>query len=254
MLKIQYCSDLHLEFPENKKLLEKHPIEPVGEILILAGDVVPFTVMNKFNSFFDELSEKFDQVYWIPGNHEYYYADIQKRTGSFCEEIRKNIFLINNHVVNIQDTKLVFSTLWTSISENNQWQIARRLSDFHVIKNGNKNFTPFDYNRLYNENFTFLQNILSDTKDIESIVVATHHVPTFFNYPEKYRGDLLNEAFAVEFFDFIESSSINYWIFGHHHCNMPPFHIGDTQLLTNQLGYVKYGENSHFSTSRLIAP
>lgn len=254
MLKIQYCSDLHLEFPENKNFLEKHPIESVGDILILAGDIVPFTIMDKFNPFFDELSEKFNQVYWLPGNHEYYYADIQKRTGSFCEEIRKNIFLINNHVVRVQNNKLVFSTLWTSISENNYRQIVQRLSDFHVIKNGNDNFTPYDYNILNDANFTFLQNTLMGIKNSESIIVATHHVPTFFNYPEKYKGDLLNEAFAVELFNFIESSSVNYWIFGHHHCNMPPFRIGKTQLLTNQLGYVKYGENSHFSSSCLIAP
>ncbi len=253
VLKIQYCSDLHLEFSENEFFLKKHPIEPVGDVLILAGDIVPFTIMEKYDLFFDELSEKFEWIYWIPGNHEYYYADIQKRTGSFCEEIRENIFLVNNHVVNIQNTQLVFSTLWTSISENNQWQIAQRLSDFHVIKNGNKNFALDDYNRLYNENFRFLQNTLKGTTDSESIVVATHHVPTFINYPEKYKGDLLNEAFAVELSDFIESNLVNYWIFGHHHSNIPPFRIGNTQLLTNQLGYVKYGENDHFSSSCFIA-
>ena len=230
-----------------------HPIEPVGDILILAGDIVPFEVMNKFDPFFDDLSEKFEQVYWMPGNHEYYYADIQKRTGSFREEIRKNVTLVNNHVVHVQNIKLVLSTLWTSISEHNQWQFSQRLSDFRVIKKGKENFTPYDYNCLHDENFTFLQNNLMDTTDSESIVVATHHVPTFLNYPEKYKGDLLNEAFAVELFDFIESSLVNYWIFGHHHINIPPFRIGNTQLLTNQLGYVKYGENSYFSSSCIIA-
>jgi len=36
-MKIQYCSDLHLEFPTNAIFLKNHPIEPAGEILILAG-------------------------------------------------------------------------------------------------------------------------------------------------------------------------------------------------------------------------
>jgi len=37
-MKIQYCSDLHLEFWDNEFFLKHNPLIPCGEILLLAGD------------------------------------------------------------------------------------------------------------------------------------------------------------------------------------------------------------------------
>jgi hypothetical protein len=84
-------------------------------------------------------------------------------------------------------------------------------------------------------------------------VVATHHVPSLMNYPEKYRGDVINEAFAVELHDLIEDKGPDCWIFGHHHYNVPDFMIGKTNLATNQLGYVRYGEQQLFNLSKTIS-
>ena len=37
-MKVQICSDLHLEFSDNRKWFKENPLIPKGEILIIAGD------------------------------------------------------------------------------------------------------------------------------------------------------------------------------------------------------------------------
>ena len=248
-MKIQYCSDLHLEFPKNKLFLKHNPLKVEGDILILAGDILLFKDINEYKYFFDFLSESFKYTYWVPGNHEYYYSDISERSNSFSEQIRENVFLVNNVSVIHDDTKFIFSTLWSKISLQNEWQIQKGLTDFRVIKKDSSIFTPYEYNVLHQNSIDFIEKELSQNKHDKTVVV-THHVPTFMNYPEQYKGSVLNEAFATELFDLIENSSITYWIYGHSHENISDFTIGKTKLVTNQLGYVSYGENRNFDTGR----
>lgn len=250
-MKIQYCSDLHLEFPENKKYILENPIRPKAEILILAGDIVPFAVIDKHQDFFDYVSENFRYTFWIPGNHEYYYSDINNRTGSFEEKIRDNVLLLNNTVKEIDGVRFIFSTLWSDISPERQFLIQQSLSDFKVIKNNSRLFNTDDYKLLYQENLQFLKDTLKESKDTRSVLV-THHVPTFQKYPEKYRDSKINEAFAVDLDTLIIDNSIDYWIYGHHHCNISDFNIGNTKMITNQLGYIRYEENIGYKESAVI--
>lgn len=250
-MKIQYASDLHIEFPQNNEFLLQHPLTPVGDVLVLAGDVVPFAILDKHQDFFNFLSDNFVTTYWIPGNHEYYYFDAIARSGTFKEKIRDNVFLVNNISVIQNDIKFIFSTLWTKISPKCEYQIENNMSDFHVIKYNEHRFSSRSYNHLHEENLAFIKQSLKETEE-KKIVVFSHHVPTFLNYPEKYRGSFLNEGFAVELHDLIEFSRIDYWIYGHHHVNIPEFIIGETRLVTNQLGYVSHNEHQLFETNKCI--
>ena len=250
---IQYCSDLHLEFGQNKAYLRANPLLPCADILVLAGDIVPFAVRKEHDDFFRFAAKNFKYTYWLPGNHEYYGADIAAKSGSLMEKIKPNVFLVNNVSVVLNSIRLVFSTLWGTISAANDWMIEKSVSDFTAIRYSNYRFSAPVFNQLHQDSMTFLTSELAIRKD-EDLIVVTHHVPTFFNYPTKYKGSTLNEAFGIELFDFIEGSGANYWIYGHHHVNTPDFAIGDTKLLTNQLGYVQQGEHLLFDNAKTIAP
>jgi len=250
-LKLQYASDLHLEFRANKEFLKRYPLQPVGNVLVLAGDIVPFVVKDKFSDFFNYVSDNFKTTYWLPGNHEYYHFDIAEKSGVFNESIRSNVFLVNNTAVVHENVKLIFSTLWSKISASNQWQIERSLSDFQLINYKGYRFSAEQYNQLHEESLAFIEKELQGVQQ-EKTIVFTHHCPTFLNYPEQYKGDVLNEAFAVELFDTIERSNIDYWVYGHHHSNTHPFSIGKTKMITNQMGYVQQNEHILFETNKII--
>ena len=125
------------------------------------------------------------------------------------------------------------------------------MADFHLIKNNGKKISGDDYDQLHEDCRAFLVKELSTVRNLKRIVV-THHLPTFLNYPEKYRDSELNTAFATELFGLIETSNADYWIFGHSHEVVPDFKIGKTTLTTNQLGYVEYGEHLNFHPSKIL--
>jgi len=61
----------------------------------------------------------------------------------------------------------------------------------------------------------------------------------------------MNGAFTVELASFIETSPIEYWIYGHSHRNIDKI-IGKTQCVSNQLGYVFHNEHLSFDLEKII--
>ncbi len=248
---VQYASDLHLEFPENRVFLKNKPLLPAGEVLLLAGDVMPFGEIEKKSAFWDAVSRDFKTVYWLPGNHEYYGSDAKMRSGAFKEALRPNVFLLNNAVVVEGGVTLIFATLWTAIGPDKEFDIAQQMNDYHLIRWGKERFLPAHSTRLHGESLRFIGEAVAAATTPHTVVV-THHVPTFLHYPAQYRHSPINTAFATELFKTIETLGATAWIYGHHHANTPAFTIGNTQLLTNQLGYVEYGEESGFRQEAIL--
>ena len=250
-MKIQYASDLHLDFLENTWFLINNPIIPKADILVLAGDIVSLDSVVDKAWFFDYLSENFKQTYWVPGNHEYYhYSDINRYVGTFKVSVRKNVHLVNNITIKHEDINLIFSTLWTKIRNENMHYIKQRMNDYRLIRDNGEILTPQKTNVLHEENIAFLKAELSRLQD-EKTVVVTHHVPTEINYPKQFKGDALMEGFVVELSEMIEELKPNVWIYGHSHHSKPKFQIGETVLLNNSLGYVLL-EKTKYKNGRIV--
>jgi len=243
-MKIQYCSDLHLEFEKNRAYLKSNPLPVSGEILILAGDIIPLHDEFFNNSFFNDISGNYKQVFWVPGNHEFYYKDLADYSNSYHIPLRKNISIVHNISLNYENIQFIFSTLWSRISDNNTVVIEQGVSDFDCITNKNRKFRAKDFNKLHDESLNFIKRSLSERNKKQ--VVVTHHLPSAMCNSEIHHNSPINEAFCVDLTDYIRSCHASFWIYGHSHYNQKPLFLGKTILLTNQLGYVHCNEHNQF--------
>lgn len=133
---LQYASDLHLEMKANTEYLLNNPIKKAADILILAGDITYLEDSYLANKVLDQLSDTFDEVMMIPGNHEFYKFcfPIEKTFPEFEFKVRENIRYYNNRTVVRGDIRILFSTLFSKVTDKRSWQIEQLMSDFHVSK------------------------------------------------------------------------------------------------------------------------
>lgn len=251
-MKIQYASDLHLEFRDNSRFLKENPLIQAGDILILAGDIGYLNDDNySRHPFWDWASENYRQVIVAVGNHELYkYYDLAAMPQGLVCTIRNNVKCYYNAVVSIENIDIIVSTLWAKIPLEEAWQTERGVTDFHRILYNEKILTWDNFNREHDKCFRFIRDEAAKST-AEHIIVVTHHVPSFQLASPDFAGSNINGAFTVELGQYIESSPIEYWIYGHSHRNIDKV-IGQTQCVSNQLGYVFHNEHHTFNAEKVI--
>ena len=246
-MKIQYASDLHLEFKENSNYLKKHPLKVTGDILILAGDI---HVIDKGkylkNSFWDWASKNYKQVILVFGNHEFYNGfDLSKMKDGFKLKIRENVYYYYNCVISIDNIDIIVSTLWSYIQDKYKKECEISINDFSLIKWDKGKLTSELFNEEHKRCLDFIKKSLKESKAQIKIIV-THHVPSVLLVSKEFKGSNVNDAFTVDLTDYIKNCGAEYWIYGHSHRNINKV-IGKTSCLCNQVGYIMANEHKTFN-------
>lgn len=252
-MKVQYASDLHLEFYDNSVFLSRGPFKVAGDVLVLAGDILPLKEFGAYRQhrFFDWCAENFRETLLIPGNHEYYRDDVAHYPDSWEMELRPNVRMMENRSVLVDDTEFILSTLWSHIPMNKWLALKRGMSDFTLIKHNGKPFTATTYNELHKRDLDFIKKAVAESK-AEHKVVVTHHVPSSLLVAPEFKNSSLESGFTVDLTEYIASSDIDLWVYGHSHRSIETV-IGNTRMASNQIGYVAYGEYwRNFSGDRFV--
>ena len=97
-----------------------------------------------------------------------------------------------------------------------------------------------NFNAEHERCLAFIRQAVADSC-AKTKIVLTHHVPTQLCTAPEFKGSTINGTFTVELGNYIADSGIDYWIYGHSHRNIDA-KIGNTQILSNQFGYLSHGE------------
>ena len=208
-MRIQYMSDLHLEFQENSRYLKYNELPVTGDVLVLAGDI--FYLKDKIaplTKFWKWASENYQQVLIVPGNHEYYnYSDVMERGLQWRWMFRENVGYYQNQVVRIDDTDFVLSTLWSRVNPNDEYFVWKGMNDFRQIKFDGKLLQVEEFNWMHETCIDFIRKSVKEST-APHIVVVTHHLPTLQVVAQHHRDSVLNSAFASEYGELIADSRI----------------------------------------------
>jgi len=220
----QYFSDVHTEFYTKPNQFEKLNITPMAPNLILAGDI-GYPTEKMYKLFLEYLSKKFEKIFLISGNHEYYntkrtshsnwmtYVDneIQTTIKNF-----KNIIYLQNQSYDLENTNITIfgGTFWSKINEHEN--VHHLISDYTCIPK----FTMNTSDNLYSKSILSLEHEL-ENKPTRDFIIISHHMPSYSLVDQRYKHTGYNSAFAtdIKINDIcVENiNQIKVWVYGHTH-------------------------------------
>ena len=226
-MKIRLISDIHLEFANFKLPVMEGEDE---QYLCICGDLNPFRYFEQryghkksTEVFFNSLQNRFKDIFYVPGNHEYYYTELEKEElyKSKCEELGVHLLQNSFSVVTYDNIVFIGGTLWTDFDNENPISMSRiqgALNDYHCINTRNCRFTVHEALNLHRQQKEHIFKVVRSFRETYpdfKIVVLSHHAPHPWSIGEKFKTSMINGAFCSDLDQEIMESGPDLWLHGH---------------------------------------
>ena len=262
MVKIQYCSDIHLEFLEqfsmSKTNFEDIITPGVSPYLVLAGNIGQ-PHLSLFRLFFEWCSQNWTGVYYVTGNHEYYSNESPLESMDCIESaIGKQLVDLKNvhwlclgcpggsmsRDISGSDITIIGTTLWTNIDDEIENNARMAIMDYRLIgsphlhpKKGVQMIQPYEVSVLH---MLHKQNLANEIRAVHKrgckIIVVTHHIPSYKLIAPRYASSKLKSCFASHSDDLIKLPGVVAWVYGNTHDNRETW-IDKCLCVVNTVGY-----------------
>lgn len=264
---LKYVSDLHLEL---RKSINHPKLSPLWTsnsshkvYLALLGDISNPHSSNLFE-FLQKVSPKYEKIFYVPGNHEYYNLtpqnlqtknQMKSKLQDICNSF-SNVILLDNSTYILDNIKIIGSTLWSRVDKHHKSIINQFLNDYHLIYN--ESLFPIrisDTNKWNSEALKFIETEIQFSE--LPCIVLSHHAP-LFSHPDqnqytalpKYLNGKFNQAFHNDL-RHLMNKPVAAWLYGHTHYS-GNFVYNGVYVGTNQLGYHHEETEINFEPNQAI--
>lgn len=243
-MRIQFVSDIHLEFHKDGGNTFIQDLITPADVLVLAGDICNHISLE---SVMGQLCVAYPEVIFVPGNHDYYSSmlkgdNIASIRGVCAKLLEKflNFHILDNNIVILNGQKFVGTTLWFKFDPY-MHLLTNAITDFRLI--------PDLRNLVSIENDNAVRFLGKELT--KGSIMITHHAPSRKSIHERYCGNPLNPFFYCELDRLIMDREPAYVIHGHTHDSFD-YAIESSRVLCNPFGYVRYEENPKFDIHKVI--
>lgn len=232
-MKIQFASDLHLEFLE-QRYPDYRAVETTdSDVLILAGDI-----HHRIGG-----SQAFKEwpcpVLLLHGNHELY--------GSVAEDALSelaaagtvgSVTYLERQSITLAGVRFLGCCLWTDYALDGDAALAMQLAgqtlmDHQAIRTRSGRFSPQNALAMHDQARRWLAREL-EQPFAGPTVVCTHHGPHAGSIHPQYQGNPHNPAFISDLSELL--GMVDLWIHGHVH-NSFDYRVGAARVVANPRGY-----------------